>query len=50
MKPSVFKGEADPLQVEGWLLQTEKILNVMNCTEEQKVSFSSFTFQEEAEH
>ena len=50
MKPPAFEGEADPLQAEGWLLQIEKILNVMNYTEEQKASFSSFTFQKETEH
>ena len=27
-----------------------KILDVMNCTDEQRVSFSSFMFQKEAEH
>ena len=50
MKPLVFVGEVNPLQAEGWLLQIEKILNVMNCTDEQRVSFSSFMFQKEAEH
>jgi len=40
MKPPVFEREADP-----WLLQIEKILNVMNYIEEHKVSFSSFMFQ-----
>ena len=50
MKPPVFVGEVDPLQAEGWLLQIEKILNVINCTDEQRVSFSSFMFQKEAEH
>ena len=50
MKPPLFEGEADPLQAEAWLLQIEKILDVMNCTNEQRVSFSSFMFQKEAEH
>ena len=50
MKPSVFEGKADPLQAEGWLLQIEKILDVVNYIEEQKVSFLSFMFQKEAEH
>ena len=50
MKPPVFEGEVDPLQAEAWLLQIEKILDVMNCTDEQRVSFSSFIFQKEAEH
>jgi len=34
MKPPVFAGEVDPLQAEGWFLQIEKILHVMNCTDE----------------
>ena len=50
MKSPVFEGELDPLQAEAWLLQIEKILDVMNCTDEQRVSFSSFMFQKEVEH
>ena len=50
MKPPVFEGEADPLDAEGWLLQIEFFLNVMNCTEEKKVSFSSFMFRKEVKH
>ena len=50
MKPPVFVGEVDLLQAEGWLFQIEKILDVMNCTDEQRVSFSSFMFQKKAEH
>ena len=50
MKPPVFEGKVDPLQAEACLLQIEKILDVMNCTDEQIVSFSSFMFQKEAEH
>ena len=34
MKPPVFEGEVDPLQAEAWLIQIEKILDVMNCTDE----------------
>ena len=48
MKPPIFEGEVDPLQAEAWLLQIEKILDVMNCTNEQRVSFSFFMFQKEA--
>ena len=50
MKPLVFEGEVDPLQAETWLLQIEKILDVMNCTDEQRVSFSSFMFQKKVEY
>ena len=42
MKPPVFEGETDPLQAEGWLLQIEKILDVINCIEEQKSVFLIF--------
>jgi len=38
MKPPVFVGEVVPLQAEAWLLQIEKILDVMNCTDKQRVS------------
>ena len=50
MKPPVFEREVDPLQAKAWLLQIEKILDVMNCTDKQRVSFSSFMFQKEAEY
>ena len=50
MKPPVFEREVNPLQAEAWPLQIEKILDVMNCTDEQRVSFSSFMFQKEADY
>ena len=34
MKPPVLVREVDPLQPKGWLLQIEKIMDVMNCTDE----------------
>ena len=39
-----FKGGADTIQEEEWLRQIEKILEVMECTENQQVSFASFIF------
>jgi len=50
LNPPAFKGEADPIQAEEWLRRIEKILTVMECNENQKVSFTSFMFQGEAEH
>ena len=46
---SAFKGEADPMQAKEWLHQIEKILDVMEYTENQRVSFTTFIFQGEAE-
>ena len=33
LNPPAFKGESDPIQAEEWLRQIEKILDVMECTE-----------------
>ena len=49
LNPPAYKGGADPKQAEEWLRQIEKILDVMKCTENQRVSFTSFMFQGEAE-
>ena len=50
LNPPPFKGGVDPIQAEEWLRQICKILDVMECTEDQRVSFTSFMFQGEAEH
>jgi len=47
--PPAFKGEANPMQAEEWLHQIEKILDIMECTEIQRVSFATFMFQGKAE-
>ena len=49
LNPPAFKGGADPIQAEEWLRQIKKILDVMECIESQRVSFTSFMFQGEAE-
>ena len=38
------------MQVEEWHRQIEKILNVMECTESQRVTFTTFMCQREAEN
>ena len=48
--PYSFEGEADHLQAKKWLLQIEKMLDVMNCSEDQSVSFASFMLQREVKH
>ena len=32
--PPVFEGQPNAIAVENWLLQIEKLMEVMNCTEE----------------
>lgn len=50
LKPSVFKGDTDPLVVESWIMQKQKIFDILGCAEEHKVPFTTFTFEGEAEH
>ncbi|XP_057949877.1 uncharacterized protein LOC131144931 [Malania oleifera] len=49
MKPSSFEGGTDPIKVEIWMQEMEKILVVLNYTEEQKVLFAIFKLAGEAE-
>ena len=50
LNPPAFKREVNPIQAEDWLRQFDKILDVMECTENQRVCFTSFMFQGETEH
>ncbi|XP_028126742.1 uncharacterized protein LOC114323362 [Camellia sinensis] len=38
-----------PLIAEAWVKEMEKIFRALLCTEEQKVSFATFTFKEDAQ-
>ena len=48
--PPSFLGNLDPTKAESWIMQMEKIFDVIGCTELQKVSFASFMLKGEAEH
>ncbi|XP_030948929.1 uncharacterized protein LOC115972826 [Quercus lobata] len=50
MGPPSFLGNPDPIEAETWIMQMEKIFDVVGCTEVQKVSFASFMLKGEAEH
>jgi len=50
LNPPAFEGKVDPLLAEKWLRQIGKISSVMDCTEDQNISFASFKFQGEAEY
>ncbi|XP_057981297.1 uncharacterized protein LOC131166739 [Malania oleifera] len=48
LKPSTFEGGTDLIKAETWMQEMEKILVVLNCTEEQKVLFATFKLTREA--
>ncbi|XP_057418898.1 uncharacterized protein LOC130713116 [Lotus japonicus] len=47
--PPNFKGEYNPDGAYKWMTQVEKILNSMNCTDNQKVNYASYLLEGEAE-
>ncbi|XP_057952397.1 uncharacterized protein LOC131146674 [Malania oleifera] len=49
LKPLVFIGSADPIRVENLIQKIEKNLDVLNCTEKQKVTFATFKLSREVE-
>ncbi|XP_057953795.1 uncharacterized protein LOC131148076 [Malania oleifera] len=49
LKPHVFMGSVNPVQAENWIGKIEKILDVLNCTEKQKVDFATFKLPGEVE-
>ena len=48
MKPPSFQGSLEPLKAEVWVLETEKLFEVLLCSEAHKVLLATFTLQEEA--
>ncbi|XP_052197312.1 uncharacterized protein LOC127804483 [Diospyros lotus] len=50
LRPPVFKGRIgdDPSSAEYWLEQTEKLLQHLQCREEEKVRCATYTLEEEA--
>ncbi|XP_057975280.1 uncharacterized protein LOC131162691 [Malania oleifera] len=49
LKPSVFIGSVDPVRAKNCIQEIEKILDVLNCTEKQKVTFAMFKLSGEVE-
>ena len=45
-----FLGIPNPIEIETWIMQMEKIFDVVGCIEVQKFSFASFILKGEAEH
>jgi hypothetical protein len=40
-KPPTFSSSPDPLQVDDWLKSVEKMLNIAQCTDREKVLYAS---------
>ncbi|XP_028102655.1 uncharacterized protein LOC114301902 [Camellia sinensis] len=49
-KPPEFHGTVDPTEAEAWVLEMEKIFDVLGCSADQKVAFAAFRFKGQAEH
>jgi hypothetical protein len=44
----MFKGNLNSGEVREWLTSLEELLQVMDCTEEQRVKYAAYKFSEEA--
>ncbi|RVW12567.1 hypothetical protein CK203_106354 [Vitis vinifera] len=40
----------NPTEAEAWIMKIEKFFDVIDCSEEQKVSYASFMLDKEADH
>jgi hypothetical protein len=49
-KPPSFYRYFDPILVERWIMQLDKIFEVLGCTATQKVTFATYMLEGEAEH
>ncbi|MQM17176.1 hypothetical protein Taro_050143 [Colocasia esculenta] len=49
MAPPSFKGESQPLLVESWMREIEKIFRAIRCVEEDKVTLATYMLQERAD-
>ncbi|MQL82306.1 hypothetical protein Taro_014775 [Colocasia esculenta] len=45
MGPPSFKGESQPLLAESWMREVEKIFQAIRCTQEDKVSLTTYMLQ-----
>jgi hypothetical protein len=48
-RPPTFKGRYDPDGAQTWLIEVERIFQVMQCSEVQMVRFGTHTLAEEAD-
>ena len=43
--PPAFYGNEDPLDVDEWVVQVEKIFQVFQCTNKEKVQLAAYLFR-----
>lgn len=48
LKPQPFTGGHDPLEAQYWLDELNKIFEILQCTDEQKVTFAAYMLKGEA--
>ncbi|XP_028063315.1 uncharacterized protein LOC114266587 [Camellia sinensis] len=48
--PTLSLDRVDPTEAEAWVLEMEKIFDVLGCSADQKVAFVAFRFKGQAEH
>jgi len=49
-KPTKFTGKATPDKVDAWLRECEKIFQMIECTEAQKLTFATFLLVTDARY
>ena len=50
LTPPIFRGEPNFLEVENWMKEIKKILDVMAVPEEMRVSLASFMLRDEGDN
>ncbi|CAA2959115.1 Hypothetical predicted protein, partial [Olea europaea subsp. europaea] len=50
MNPPSFEGSTDPLAVEDWLRELERIFKFIRCDDAERVTFSVFMLKKGASH
>ena len=45
-----FSGTSNPTEVEAWILKIEKFFDVIDCSKEQKTSYTTFMLDKEVDH
>ena len=48
--PPYFSGTSDPMKAGAWILKIEKFFDVIDCSEEQKASYTTFMLDKEVDH
>ena len=50
LKPPYFTGTSDPTEAEAWIMKIEKFFDVVDCSDEQEFSYTTFMLDKEAGH